>query len=74
MATLPLTVLAAAAPLRMLSALNNTITSAAGVPQASTIELAFAGSSMPLAVFVGVWSDGCMARVWRGRWHIQSCT
>ena len=57
-ATLPLTVLAAVAPLRMLSALNNTITSAAGVPQASTIELAVAGLLLPIAVLVGALADG----------------
>jgi O-antigen/teichoic acid export membrane protein len=57
-ATLPLTVLAAVAPLRMLSALNNTITSAAGAPQASTIELAVAGTLLPIAVLVGAYADG----------------
>jgi teichuronic acid exporter len=57
-ATLPLTVLAAVAPLRMLSALNNTITSAAGVPQASTIELAVAGLLLPIAVLAGASADG----------------
>jgi PST family polysaccharide transporter len=57
-AALPLTVLAAVAPLRMLSALNNTITSAAGVPQASTIELSVAGSLLPIAVFAGAYVDG----------------
>jgi teichuronic acid exporter len=57
-ATLPLTVLAAVAPLRMLSALNNTITSAAGAPQASTIELAVASVLLPVAVLIGAWIDG----------------
>jgi teichuronic acid exporter len=57
-ATLPLTALASIAPLRMLSALNNTITSAAGAPQASTIELAVAGSLLPIAVLIGAWVDG----------------
>jgi teichuronic acid exporter len=57
-ATLPLVLLAAVAPLRMLSALNNTVTSAAGAPQASTIELAFAGVLLPVAVLTGAWLDG----------------
>jgi teichuronic acid exporter len=57
-ATLPLTVLAAVVPLRMLSALNNTITSAAGAPQASTIELAVAGVLLPVAVLIGAYVDG----------------
>jgi teichuronic acid exporter len=57
-ATEPLMLLAAAAPLRMLSALNNTVTTAVGAPRAATIELAFASIVMPLAVIVGVWSDG----------------
>jgi teichuronic acid exporter len=57
-ATLPLTVLAAVAPLRMLSALNNTITSAAGAPQASTIELAVAATLLPIAVLIGAYADG----------------
>jgi O-antigen/teichoic acid export membrane protein len=54
----PLMWLAAVAPLRMLSALNNTVTSAAGAPQASTIELAVAGSLVPCAVLVGAWLGG----------------
>jgi len=57
-AAMPLMLLAAAAPLRMLSALNNTVTTAVGEPRASTIELAFASIVMPLAVIVGVWSNG----------------
>ena len=57
-ATLPLTMLAAVAPLRMLSALNNTITSAAGAPQTSTIELAVAGTLIPIAVLIGAYTDG----------------
>jgi len=57
-ATLPLALLAAVAPLRMLSALNNTVTSASGAPQASTIELAVAGSLIPVAVFTGAWVNG----------------
>jgi O-antigen/teichoic acid export membrane protein len=58
LATLPLTVLAAVAPLRMLSALNNTIASVAGAPQASTIELAVAGSVLPIAVSIGAYVNG----------------
>jgi len=57
-ATLPLTLLAAVTPLRMLSALNNTVTAAAGAPQASTIELAVAGLLIPGAVFAGAWLNG----------------
>lgn len=63
-ATLPLAVLAAVAPLRMLSSLNNTITSASGTPQASTMELAVAGILMPLAVLVGAWADGLRGACW----------
>jgi teichuronic acid exporter len=57
-ATQCLMLLAAVAPLRMLSALNNTVTTAAGVPQASTVELAFAGLVMPLAVLIGAMLGG----------------
>jgi O-antigen/teichoic acid export membrane protein len=57
-ATLPLTLLAAVAPLRMLSALNNTVTSASGTPQASTLELAVAGSLIPIAVLTGARLNG----------------
>ena len=57
-ATLPLTLLAAVAPLRMLSALNNTVTSAAGVPKASTQELAVASVLLPVAVLAGALLDG----------------
>jgi len=46
------------APLRMLSALNNTITSAAGAPQASTTELALAGVLLPAALATGAWFGG----------------
>ena len=42
----------------MLSALNNTVASAVGRPQASTIELAFAALVMPAAVLAGAWLDG----------------
>ena len=57
-ATLGLALLAIVAPLRMLSALNNTVTTAAGIPQASTAELACAGLVMPLAVLIGAMLDG----------------
>jgi O-antigen/teichoic acid export membrane protein len=57
-AALPLMFLAAIAPLRMLSALNNTVAAAAGVPQASTFELAFAGLLVPTALLAGAWFNG----------------
>jgi teichuronic acid exporter len=57
-ASIPLMLLAAVAPLRMLSALNNTVSSSAGVPQASTIELALAGVLIPAGVLAGAWLDG----------------
>lgn len=57
-AALPLMLLAAIAPLRMLSALNNTVASAVGRPQASTVELAFAALVVPAAVLAGAWLDG----------------
>lgn len=64
-AATPLMLLSAVAPLRMLTALNNTVASAAGSPQASTKELALAGVLMPAAVVAGAWIDGlrgaCMA-------------
>jgi O-antigen/teichoic acid export membrane protein len=66
-ATLPLALLSAIAPLRMLSALNNTVASAVGAPQASTFELAFASLAIPAAVLYGAWLNGlqgaCMAWV-----------
>jgi teichuronic acid exporter len=66
-ATLPLMLLAAVAPLRMFSALNNTVTTAAGAPQASTFELVLAGVLLPLGVLSGALLDGlrgaCLAWV-----------
>lgn len=57
-AAVPLALLALTAPLRMLSALNNTIVTAAGAPQAATKELSFACVVVPSAVFAGVWAGG----------------
>ena len=57
-AAVPLAMLALVAPLRMFSALHNTIAAAVGVPEAATKELAFASILIPLAVFAGAWSDG----------------
>ena len=55
---LPLTLLSLIAPLRMLCALHNTITTAAGKPQAATKELAFASFLIPSALLAGTWSGG----------------
>jgi O-antigen/teichoic acid export membrane protein len=59
-ATTALMLLGAVAPLRMLSALNNTITSAAGAPQASTTELAVASVLLPAALATGAWTGGLL--------------
>jgi len=54
----PLALLSLVAPLRMLCALHNTITTAAGTPQAATKELAFASVLIPAALLAGTWAGG----------------
>ena len=57
-ATTPLAMLSIIAPLRMLCALNNTTTTAVGVPEAATKELVFAAVVIPLSVTAGAWRGG----------------
>lgn len=54
----PLALLSLVAPLRMLCALHNTISTAAGAPQAATKELAFASVLIPAALLAGTWLGG----------------
>jgi teichuronic acid exporter len=54
----PLALLSLVAPLRMLCALHNTISTAAGSPQAATKELAFASVLIPSALLAGTWWGG----------------
>lgn len=54
----PLALLSLVAPMRMLCALHNTISTAAGVPQAATKELAFASVLIPAALLAGTWWAG----------------
>jgi teichuronic acid exporter len=58
LAATPLTLLALVAPLRMLAAFNNTVTTAIGKPQAATKELAIASIAIPGAILVGVLQYG----------------
>jgi len=57
-AALPLALLALVAPLRMFCSLHNTITTAAGKPQAANKELATASVVIPLAILAGGWNGG----------------
>jgi O-antigen/teichoic acid export membrane protein len=58
LATTPLMLLALIAPLRMLSALHNTIATAVGMPHTATRELAYASVLVPGAVLAGAWWGG----------------
>ena len=57
-ATLPLAMLSMVAPLRMLGAFNNSVTTAIGMPQAATWEQALACVMLPSAIGVGAYLDG----------------
>ncbi len=57
-AATPLATLSIVAPLRMVCALNNTVTTAVGVPEAATKELVLAALIVPLAVGAGAWWGG----------------
>jgi O-antigen/teichoic acid export membrane protein len=52
-AVIPLAMLSLAAPIRMLTALQNTINNAAGVPQASTRVLGLTCLMLPVAILIG---------------------
>ncbi len=54
----PLAALSLVAPLRMLSAFQNTAVTAAGRPQAATRELLLAAALLPAAVALGGWRGG----------------
>ena len=54
----PLAVLSLIAPLRMLCSLHNTITTAVGSPQATTLELLVSGVVLPAAIALGAWWNG----------------
>jgi O-antigen/teichoic acid export membrane protein len=53
LAVIPLAMLSIAAPIRMLTSLQNTVNNAAGVPQASTKVLGFTCLVLPVAVVIG---------------------
>ena len=57
-AQLPLAALAFVAPLRMLSAFQNTVVTAAGRPEAATRELLFASVLLPVSIGLGAWWGG----------------
>jgi O-antigen/teichoic acid export membrane protein len=57
-AVLPLAILSMVAPLRMLSAFNNTVVTAIGKPQAATYEQLLACVLLPLAVGIGAHLEG----------------
>lgn len=57
-AVLPLAVLSAVAPLRMLGALNNLAATSAGRPEAATRELLVASLLLPMAVLFGARQQG----------------
>ncbi len=57
-AVIPLAMLALAAPIRMLTALQNTVNNAAGVPQASTRVLAFTCLLLPISIWIGARTAG----------------
>jgi O-antigen/teichoic acid export membrane protein len=57
-AVVPLTMLSIAAPIRILTAFQNTVNNAAGVPQANTRVWALTCLVLPLGIFVGARVDG----------------
>ncbi len=63
-AALPLAMLSIVAPLRMLSAFNNSVTTAIGMPQAATYEQVLACILLPSAVGVGAYLDGLHGAAW----------
>lgn len=56
----PLACLCFIAPLRMLCSLNNTVTTALGVPETATKELLLASVAIPAAVAWGAWTNGLL--------------
>jgi O-antigen/teichoic acid export membrane protein len=57
-AVVPLTMLSIVAPIRILTAFQNTVNNAAGVPQANTRVWALTCLVLPLGIFVGARVDG----------------
>jgi len=57
-AVIPLTMLSLAAPIRILTAFQNTVNNAAGVPQANTRILALTCVVLPIGVFLGARTGG----------------
>jgi O-antigen/teichoic acid export membrane protein len=57
-AVVPLTMLSIAAPIRILTAFQNTVNNAAGVPQANTRVWVLTCLVLPLGIFVGARVDG----------------
>ena len=57
-AVIPLVMLSIAAPIRMLTALQNTVNNAAGVPQATTKVLALTCLMLPVGVLIGARTAG----------------